>query len=401
MPRNSLVTSLKNILVLGGGYAGVLAALRIAGKLRREARVTLVNDREHFVERIRLHQVAAGQSLPTKDLRHMLRGTGVELVVARAESVDRAARVVRTEDGSALAYDYLVLALGSGRAKSGVTGAELAFSIGSADAAARVAATLRGLGAGGSVAVMGGGLTAIELASEVAEARRDLAVSIYTAGVIGAGLSEAGRHYVKSTLVDLGVELHEHARVARVFQGGLELEGRGARGADVVVDCTGIAASGLAATWGFAATAQGRLSIDETLRSVSDDRVFGAGDGAAIASSEASFIRMACASAMPLGAHAADNVVRAVRGEALVPFGFAFAGQCISLGRRRGILQYVAPDDTPRERFHSGWLAARLKEAICRYTTTSLAIERMLPGTYTWPARRDPLGSRVVRELTA
>ena len=110
---------------------------------------------------------------------------------------------------------------------------------------------------------------------------------------------------------------------------------------------------------------------------------------------------MACATAMPLGAHAADNVVRAVRGQALAPFGFGFAAQCVSLGRKQGILQYVGSDDSPLERFHSGWLGARLKETICRYTTTMLAVERILPGTYTWPKRRVPLGLRSAHELPA
>ena len=47
-----------NVVVLGGGYAGVAAARRLA---RGGARVTLVDRKPRFVERIRLHQVAAGQ----------------------------------------------------------------------------------------------------------------------------------------------------------------------------------------------------------------------------------------------------------------------------------------------------------------------------------------------------
>ena len=113
----------------------------------------------------------------------------------------------------------------------------------------------------------------------------------------------------------------------------------------------------------------------------------------------ADFIRMSCASAMPMAAHATDNIVRRIRGEPLQPFGFAFAGRCVSLGRRRGILQRVTPDDVALDSFVSGWLGARLKEAICRYTTISLAIERVLPGTYTWPGKKHALASEAL--LTA
>jgi NADH dehydrogenase FAD-containing subunit len=54
------MTSQTRILILGAGYAGMLAAVRLAGKTRRQnAAITLVNASDVFVERLRLHQVAA------------------------------------------------------------------------------------------------------------------------------------------------------------------------------------------------------------------------------------------------------------------------------------------------------------------------------------------------------
>ena len=98
----------------------------------------------------------------------------------------------------------------------------------------------------------------------------------------------------------------EQARVERITQGGLLLDGVRPRHADLIADCTGFASPGLARTWGLSTTAEGRMAIDDRLRSSSDEHVFGAGDGAAIDAAEAAFIRMACATAMPLGAHAAS-----------------------------------------------------------------------------------------------
>ena len=51
-----------NIVILGGGYAGIMSALRIAGKTKRSGhdRVTLINGLAHFVERPRLHEQATG-----------------------------------------------------------------------------------------------------------------------------------------------------------------------------------------------------------------------------------------------------------------------------------------------------------------------------------------------------
>lgn len=55
------------VVVIGGGYAGVLAANRLTG--RDDVAVTLVNPRPTFVERLRLHQLVAGSDDATRRQR--------------------------------------------------------------------------------------------------------------------------------------------------------------------------------------------------------------------------------------------------------------------------------------------------------------------------------------------
>ncbi|MFF9276963.1 FAD-dependent oxidoreductase [Streptomyces griseosporeus] len=98
------------VVVLGGGYAGTLAANRLRG--RRDTDVVLVNPRPRFVERIRLHQYLARTGNATLDYGTLL-GEGVRLVVDRATRIDAAARTVRLASGGDLEYDYLVYAVGS------------------------------------------------------------------------------------------------------------------------------------------------------------------------------------------------------------------------------------------------------------------------------------------------
>jgi len=72
---------MKRVLVIGGGYAGVLMALRLSRKARPgELEIELVAAADHFVERIRLHQVAAGQELPLIPFGELLAGSGIKLV---------------------------------------------------------------------------------------------------------------------------------------------------------------------------------------------------------------------------------------------------------------------------------------------------------------------------------
>src|SRR3954470_6573983 len=104
----------QNILILGGGYAGTMAAARIA---RRGVPVTLVDLRDALVERIRLHQVAAGDDIPPVPYERIFRDLPVGVVRGRVTAIDRTNKLVQTTAG-ALAYDKLVYALGSESAEN-------------------------------------------------------------------------------------------------------------------------------------------------------------------------------------------------------------------------------------------------------------------------------------------
>ena len=71
----------KQIIIIGGGYAGTLAAIRLAGKTRKEdVQITLVNGANTFFERIRSHQLAANESLPQHKFTDLLAKTGIVFV---------------------------------------------------------------------------------------------------------------------------------------------------------------------------------------------------------------------------------------------------------------------------------------------------------------------------------
>ena len=107
------------VLILGGGYAGMIAAARIG----KRANVILIDARPEFVQRIRLHELLAGGAPQTLGFARWLGRRGVRFVQARAESLEpgRQRVLARREDGHRveLGYDTLILALGSATA-SGV-----------------------------------------------------------------------------------------------------------------------------------------------------------------------------------------------------------------------------------------------------------------------------------------
>lgn len=357
------------IVVLGAGYSGQIAAQ--AAARAKDVAVTLVNDRDRFVERVRLHQVAAGEDVRVRPLSELVKGTGIRLVIDRVTAIDADDKSVVLAGGERLPYDTLVYALGSRMDLASVPGvAEHANTVAVAEEAERLRARLRD---GDVVTVVGGGLTGIEAATELAEQRPELKVRLVTAGVLGAALSEKARRHLRRTFTRLGIELRDQADVAEVRADGVVLAGGEHVRSDVVVWTTGFTVPDLAKAAGFAVDGHGRMVVDETLRSTSHPDVYGVGDAAAVRKPGGQELRMACATGMPSAQQAVRAILARRDGKEPKPFRFRYVNQCISLGRRNGLIQFVTADDRPKEAVLTGRLAALYKEAIVR---TAVMVQR-------------------------
>ncbi|WP_351231821.1 FAD-dependent oxidoreductase [Streptomyces sp. NPDC002133] len=343
-----------HVLVLGAGYAGLMAVLRLAP----HARVTLIDPSDRFTERVRLHELAAGRPDVTHPLTGLLGSTGVAHIASRATAIDPIARQVTTDDGRRLPYDRLVYALGSRTAPAG----ERAHT---PESAAALHRRLRRRP--GSLAVVGGGLTGIELAAELAESHPDWSVRLLSGGGIGAGLSARGRDHVRGVLTARGVRIEEGHRVGHAD----DLD------ADAVVWAASMMPNAeLAEAAGLVLDVSGRIAVDGALRSVSHPEVYVAGDAAAARSPRAGALRMACATALPTGAHAASSIISESRGREPRPLNFRYAIQCVSLGRHDGLIQFAGPDDSPHNRLLTGRQAALTKEQVVRSTVRYLRLVR-------------------------
>jgi len=356
------------IVVLGGGYAGVLAARRLARGAGPTARVTLVDASDTFVERIRLHQVAAGATLRVRPIASLI-GRAI-FRRGRVRALDLVRKQVVLDDG-VLDVDYLVNALGSAVQTTAVAGvAEHALRLDDpASAGAVGAAARRALEQGATLAVVGGGLTGIELATELAEAHPRLSLALYCRGHLGAGaLGPAAVAHVRAALA--GVAVHEQVRIERVEADALIVDGARVAVA-AVVWCAGFVASPLAAAAGLAVDAQGRMLVDDTLAVPGLPWLFGAGDAAAPLGPVGAPLPMACKTAMPMAATAADNLLAALHGAAPHRFRFGDTGVCVSLGRRDGVIQHRGAQGDSRG-VTRGRVGAWVKESVCRFTLRAL-----------------------------
>ncbi|MFE2849262.1 NAD(P)/FAD-dependent oxidoreductase [Streptomyces scopuliridis] len=366
-----------DVVVIGGGYAGVMAANRLTRG--DDVTVTLINPRRTFVERIRLHQLVGGSDDAVVDYREVL-GERVQLVVDAVTRIDAAGRRVTLASGGTVGYDYLIYAVGSGSADPAVPGAaEFAYPIATFEEAGRLRPVLDAAPATAAVTVVGAGPTGIEIAAELAEAGR--AVTLVCGGVLGPYLHPRGRRSVAKRLAKLGVTALDgpDAKVTAVARDAVRLSGGRELPSEVTIWTAGFGVPDLAVRSGLSTDALGRLLTDETLTSVDDVRIVAAGDSAAPSDVP---LRMSCQAAMPLGARAADTVLSRIAGERPSPLNQAFAGQCISLGRRAGIFQFAHRYDVALWFHIDGRPGARLKEFVCRGIVKHLADEAGKPGSY-------------------
>ncbi|MDI5980680.1 NAD(P)/FAD-dependent oxidoreductase [Amycolatopsis magusensis] len=387
------------IVVLGAGYAGAYVAGNLARRLSpADTEITVVNAEPDFVERMRLHELAAGREIQAPKLEDAFAGTGIRLRVARVTAVDPERRVVTVADadgGGELGYDTLVHALGSHVADHGVLGvAEHAFDVTGRPAALRLRARLDSLdslgrqGEGGRVVVVGDGLTGIESAAEIAEARPGLSVTLIARGELGARLSAGARGHLRRAYGRLGVTVVEHTSVDAVEATRVRCADGTVLASDATVWTAGFAVHPIAAASGLEVTGNGLIVVDRTMRSVSHPHVYAAGDSVHAIGDHGRPLPMSCGSAGHTGRQVIEAIVGRLTGCEIATTKLAYSGNHITLGRRDGILQPVDDEARAKPEYVGGRKAARVKEGI-----NKIALWTISHPTFGLPRRKHRLAA--------
>ena len=269
--------------------------------------------------------------------------------------------------------------------RPGCTAREFAYPISELEQAERLRVALSELPPDAPICVVGGGLTGIEAAAELAEQRPKARVTLLCGGILAPSVGDRGRASVRRQLTRLGVEIDDAAMVAELRADHVRLADGRVVSSAATVWTAGFGVPDLAARSGLRTDAIGRLLTDETLTSVDDERIIGAGDATAPSGRP---LRMSCQAAMPLAARAVTTVLERVAGKEPIPLGQAFVTQNISIGRRYGTLQLAHGDDTPRSSYVGGKLAATIKEYVCTMVVKQIAKESRKPGSYSWPGAK-------------
>ena len=364
------------ILIVGGGYVGMYAALRLQRKLRPgEASITVVDPRSTMTYQPFLAEAAGGSIEPRHvvvPLRKVLRRCRV--VTGRVTTVDigrRVASVLSAEgDRVDLPYDILVLAAGSlsrtlpipGLAEHAIGFTTVAEAIhlrnhvlsrldlaSSVDDPDRRRAAL-------TFAAVGAGYSGVEVLAELEDLARyalrfhpelsaaDLRwVLVEASDRILPEVSLPLAHYTAERLRRRGIEVRLNTRLESVVDGHVRLSDGDGFDAETVVWTAGVRANPLAARIGLPVDSRGRLICTAELQVYGVPAVWSAGDAAAVPDLSVADLDAICG---PSAQHAvrqakllADNLVASLRGRRLRPYRHAYAGSVASLGLHKGVAE--------------------------------------------------------------
>lgn len=352
------------MVVVGGGFGGLNAARALAGQ---PVRVTLLDRRNHHLFQPLLYQVATA-ALNASDIAAPLRSVlrrarNVTVLLAEVERVDLAARRLVLDRGE-IGYDALILAAGAGHSYFGHDDWEVfAPSLKSLEDALEIrrrvllayeSAEREADGAEQrallTFVVVGGGPTGVELAGALAEISRQTiardfrvidptkarVVLVEGGPRVLASFPESLSGRARRALERIGVEVRTGSIVTRVTADAVWLGGEQIR-ARTVLWAAGVAAAPLAQTLGVALDRAGRVPVEADLSVPGHPEAFAIGDMSLCRGPSGTPLPGLAPVAIQQGRHAADNVLRRLRGRPTRAFRYRDRGSMATIGRAAAV----------------------------------------------------------------
>lgn len=281
------------VLILGGGFGGVVAAERLAEQLGDEHQITLVSRSRQFVFYPALVRLAFGKSEPADvafDLRRSMLNRRINFIEAEVAHIDPAERSVTIAHGQVegkLAYDYLVFALGRRLATERITGFyEHAHHLLNVDKAISFGKAVKKFHEGRAVLGQCSGArlpvpvyeSAFALARRLKENDEHVRITIVSPTTLESELGDpAGAAALRKTLDEHQIEFLPNLSIDSLTQNSAMTKSGDVISFDLLMLMPPFRGSSAASYLGIT-NEEGYINVDSTMRVAGLERVYAVGD---------------------------------------------------------------------------------------------------------------------------
>jgi NADH:ubiquinone reductase (H+-translocating) len=208
----------KKLAILGGGYAGMRLIQGLLSKMDDNQEIILIDRLPYHTFKVEYYALAAG-TVPLSELTHPFpEDPRLRVVYGEATEIDLEKKRIDIRDQDPQEYDELVIATGCIDEYQNVKGAcENAFSIQTIKKSQVASQRLTTLDPYERVAIIGGGLSGVELAAELRQSRADLDIFIVNRGKgLLSPFPQKTQDYVSQWFYDHDVRLVNHIHLEEI-----------------------------------------------------------------------------------------------------------------------------------------------------------------------------------------
>lgn len=302
-----------NVVILGGGFAGIKAGLILRNK-SKHIHVTVIDKNSFHTFTPSLYEVATSEEpqknvvIPYEDIFE----NSIEFHQGIVQNIDTKNKIVDLNDNVKYAYDYLIFALGSESADFGIPGIkEYGIPLKTLEDSVKLKNLLK---SARKVIVGGGGFSGTELACELAVHKSQLDVTLVQGSPIllkelGDGISQLAKERLEKGKVNLVLGQH----IKKISKETVELEDGNKLPYDVFIWTGGVRSNNLL----------GKIEVNEHLQVNNLKDIFAAGDVISPGVARR---------AITMGKIAAENILRSVKKKPLLPYSYHNIGYLVPLG---------------------------------------------------------------------
>ncbi|AMW99713.1 MULTISPECIES: NAD(P)/FAD-dependent oxidoreductase [Rummeliibacillus] len=273
---------MRRLVLLGGGYGNMRVLSRLLpNNLPEDIEIILVDRTPFHSLKTEFYALAAGTT-PEKEIRvNFPQHERLSKEYGEIVKIDIENKVVVLDENREIAYDDLIIGLGCEDNYHHVPGAdELTYSIQTMANSRLTYNALGGLPSGSTVAIVGAGLSGIELASELRESREDLTIKLFDRGPrILKDFPERLSNYVKKWFDRHNVEVIAQSNITKV-EDKILYNHEEKIVADAIVWTAGIQPVKVVRDTGLELD-KGRIAVTQYMNVPNDEHVYIVGDCAA------------------------------------------------------------------------------------------------------------------------